>query len=97
MAICRDCGKEMKKAKTCTKNVLLITSKSGELEHYKRNSVYFDVNEKCHDCGIENKKGNYHHYGCDMERCPKCGGQLISCGCFEGKEVSVIEIKNFEE
>jgi hypothetical protein len=24
-----------------------------------------------------------------MERCPKCGGQLITCGCFEGQDVYV--------
>lgn len=34
---------------------------------------------ECHDCGI--KEGNIHHFGCDMEGCPFCGGQLISCGC----------------
>lgn len=36
-------------------------------------------NHRCHDCGIG--KGGKHHPGCDMEKCPKCGGQLISCGC----------------
>ena len=35
----------------------------------------------CHDCSA--KEGELHQYGCDMERCPFCGGQLISCGCCE--------------
>jgi len=33
----------------------------------------------CHDCGA--KEGQLHELGCDMERCPFCGGQLISCSC----------------
>lgn len=33
----------------------------------------------CHDCGA--KEGEVHAYGCDMERCPFCGWQLISCDC----------------
>jgi hypothetical protein len=33
----------------------------------------------CHDCNAA--RGQYHHLGCDMERCPACKGQIISCGC----------------
>jgi hypothetical protein len=36
--------------------------------------------ERCVDCGVE--KGAWHHLGCDMEECPRCGWQLISCGCW---------------
>ena len=33
----------------------------------------------CHDCGV--KEGEIHKYGCDTERCPFCGMQLITCNC----------------
>ena len=33
----------------------------------------------CHDCGA--KPGEFHKPNCDVERCPFCGGQLISCNC----------------
>lgn len=33
----------------------------------------------CGDCLAP--VGGLHHPGCDAERCPKCGGQLISCEC----------------
>ena len=34
---------------------------------------------RCHDCNCA--PGGFHHPGCDMEHCPRCGGQLISCDC----------------
>ena len=39
---------------------------------------------KCHDCNVH--AGGFHHPGCDMEGCPNCKGQLISCGCFMSDE-----------
>lgn len=33
----------------------------------------------CHDCSVA--KGQIHLEGCDMEICPRCKGQLITCGC----------------
>ena len=35
----------------------------------------------CGDCAAD--PGQLHVPGCDVEKCPKCKGQLISCGCFE--------------
>ncbi len=33
----------------------------------------------CGDCGA--KHGEQHLPNCDIERCPICGRQLLSCGC----------------
>jgi hypothetical protein len=41
------------------------------------------MDNKCPDCGVQ--EGMYHEYGCDMEVCPFCGGQLFSCSCMSEK------------
>jgi hypothetical protein len=33
--------------------------------------------EHCINCGVG--QGGYHHLYCESEKCPCCGGQLISC------------------
>ena len=76
MSVCEDCNKEMLDVDTCDMTKVIVDG-----EELDRNTEYFDVNERCHDCNILNKPGNLHHLGCDMERCPKCKGQLISCNC----------------
>ena len=75
IAICQDCDKEMMAAENCIFPMILIDG-----TWFDRDTSGCDDGIRCHDCGII-KEDNVHHFGCDMERCPKCGGQLISCYC----------------
>ncbi len=84
MAKCQDCAQEKLTADSCTFNNILMGIQG---DFYERDTTYYDKNERCHDCGILNQKGNYHHLGCGIERCPKCGLQLLSCDCSEGRKI----------
>jgi len=69
------------------------------------NNVVGSVRDKerntCHDCGV--KEGEIHQLNCDMESCPFCGGQLITCGCcyiklgFDYHDFQNTDIENFKE
>jgi len=42
--------------------------------------------QPCHDCAV--LKMQFHVTGCDVERCPNCGGQVITCECpYEDNDV----------
>ena len=46
------------------------------------NKIYKRVpcgSHQCGDCAVIH--GQLHVPGCDMERCPKCRGQILSCDC----------------
>ncbi len=79
MAICKCCNKEMTDPSviTCIANRYVEfpdgTRIPSSTEHFG------EPDGRCGDCGIAH--GGHHHPGCDAERCPKCGGQLIGCDC----------------
>lgn len=80
MARCRYCKQEMTdpKTTTCTANDGVRFRGEKDLPSVPY-SEYEDKDHRCHDCQI--LPGQKHHPGCDMERCPRCRGQLISCNC----------------
>ena len=67
----------MPTATSCVVKTLVIDKVSYDLEPHERRG---NLSARCHDCNV--CSGGYHHLGCDMMRCPRCGNQLITCGCW---------------
>jgi len=75
---CSFCKQDMLTADTCLNSKVEFpdgTIMESSTSHFEEDSG------RCHDCNI--KHGGFHHPGCDVEECPKCGGQLITCGCLD--------------
>jgi len=90
MTKCRWCDQEMTEANTCTRQVIEYPDGTKLVaipyEHILPPGVPKQPSRgyRCHDCGVKN--GGFHHAGCDVARCPRCGGQLITCGCLDAVE-----------
>ena len=73
--VCEHCNQEMLSHIGCT-----VKQFDGEPPRIPYGSERWDWPAgPCHDCGAP--KGTMHHPGCDVEECPVCHGQTISCGC----------------
>lgn len=79
MAICTYCEQEMLGGSSCSVEVMHRDGAPFPLKKVSRREVP-PATGACGDCGAP--AGGYHHLGCCVQRCPRCRGQMMSCGCW---------------
>ncbi|MFW6323632.1 MAG: hypothetical protein ACOC0U_01085 [Desulfovibrionales bacterium] len=85
MSICTTCGREMRFAETCTCDEIMIGSVWFRRIPYGREVSGWAVDfERCPRCNVE--EGGMHHPGCELDECPRCRNQYISCACTDEED-----------
>lgn len=75
------CGKETVGAATCIETRFLIDGNAYAPVPYpkKPKTAFQPAGRRCPSCNV--KPGGFHHVGCTVERCPRCGDVWIFCRC----------------
>ena len=82
MATCAHCGREMETADSCIGGPWTLEGKQYAPVPYGQEGSFTTLGRlarRCDDCGVT--LGGFHHPGCRIEACPRCGRQLVSCKC----------------
>ena len=84
MAICVDCGREMLEAAGCTLEALSLDEVPYRRRRWGHEHRWPRTRGRCGDCNV--LPDQLHHLGCNIEECPVCNHQLITCGCLDDDE-----------
>lgn len=91
MARCQACGQEMINHVGCTFSHYQMADKTVVRRvPYGEEDMDWGAasGQPCPDCNCP--PGAFHHVDCDVERCPVCGLQAISCFCQSDDEIIVL-------
>jgi hypothetical protein len=91
MAKCEVCQQEMNTADGCVQTIYVLKDRTRVLALPYVNGWGDGKEDRCGDCNC--KLGQLHHNGCDLERCPICLRQAISCDHLAGAKLYEVKEK----
>ena len=83
--ICPACGKDKRDAESCGGPLIQVAGEVFERVRFGQESGNrWEDFDFCPECGVSH--GGIHHVGCDVEECPRCRTQFLSCDCGEADD-----------
>ena len=93
MTKCTECLQDKKDARVtgCPYDIIEVD----EVYWHRSRFNFGEPTGRCLDCNSIH--GQPHHWGCAVERCPRCGYQLISCDCWAEALIGLYDRRSLTE
>ncbi len=83
--ICPACGQDKRDAESCGGPMIQVAGQVYDRVRFGQESGNrWEEFDFCPECGVSH--GSLHHPGCDLEECPRCRTQYLSCSCGEADD-----------